>query len=318
MGIITSVSAIFRARLHIGYIAFPYAVLGFFLHWSIYNFDLNYLLENDPNSLIRVLLAILIAFIYMPYLFIINDYFDSEDDKLDPKKSLRNPFCNDSFKKNPLVKFLIFSPLIIVFVIGFWISYWAGITTILALVLGTFYSAPPFRFKEQKFSDFIVHGFCLGIYFFSLGFYAIWITPNPYIIPAFWLVMYLSFTDAAWIHLDSALVDYYVDKKGGVNTTVVSLGPNKALIILFLMLLTILCIPSLYFLTNNVIITKMPEISYLFAAIFLILPISYVIAFFKNKDNFETARTISSRYRVYIMYSVTFMAVLLTNDIIFT
>ena len=59
----------------------------------------------------------------------------------------------------------------IVLILGFIISYWAGITTIVALILGTFYSAPPFRFKERKFTDFTTHGFCLGIYFFSLGFY---------------------------------------------------------------------------------------------------------------------------------------------------
>ena len=253
MGILSTVSALFRARLHIGYLAIPYVLFGFFINWSLHSFNIDMIFKTDTgctvsvcgSPFLRILFSSLIAFIYMPYLFVINDYFDADFDKLDEKKSKRNPFCDSAFKSNSFVKFLIFSPTIIILILGFLISKEAGITTILALFLGTFYSAPPFRFKERKFSDFIVHGFCLGVYFFSLGFFSIWNTPNYQFLAVFWLVIYLSFVDAAWIHLDSAIVDYYVDSKGGVNTTVVALGPQKSLNFLFLLLLSILFVPSL-------------------------------------------------------------------------
>ena len=76
MGVISNFSALFRARLHIGYVAFPYAILGFVLHWALFGFDLDVFIR-DEGSFFRFLISILIAFIYMPYLFIINDFFDS-------------------------------------------------------------------------------------------------------------------------------------------------------------------------------------------------------------------------------------------------
>jgi len=318
MGIITTVSKLFRARIHIGYLAVPYALLGFFVNWSLHNFNIADLLNRDPNSFLRIILSCLIAFIYMPYLFVINDYFDAEDDKLDEKKSKRNLFCNDSFRNNDMVKILIFSPVIIILVLGFLISLESGITTVLALFLGTYYSARPFRFKERKYTDFTVHGFCLGIYFYSLGFFSIWITPNYFFYPVFWLVMYLSFVDAAWIHLDSALVDYWVDHKGGVNTTVVALGPRKSLNILFALLISILFIPSLYILSNGGLLNTYALIAYPLLLTYLVLPISYLIIFSKSRLDFEKARKISSRYRVYVMYSVTLMVVLLSNQIMYS
>ncbi len=319
MSIITKISTLFRARIHIGYLAVPYALLGFFVNWAIHDFSLNTILRQDPNSIYRILISCIIAFIYMPYLFIINDYFDAEDDKLDEKKSKRNPFCNDSFRENPRVKFLIFSPVIIILVLGFLISIYAGLTTILALFLGTFYSAPPFRFKERKFTDFTAHGFCLGIYFYSLGFYSIWVKDwNPFTVPVFWLVLYLSFVDAAWIHLDSALVDYWVDKKGNVNTTVVSLGPQKSLIILIILLISILFIPSLYIFSNLALFNKLPLLGYFLIVTYLILPVTYLFLVQKNKSNFEIVRTLSSRFRVYVMYSVTIMVIILSNHLMFS
>ena len=316
MKFFSTVSTLFRARLHIGYLAVPYVLLGFFVNWSLHSFSVDDLVTLNPRAFFNIIISSLIALIYMPYLFVINDYFDSEYDKLDEKKSKRNPFCDPIFKNNSTVKTIIFSPIIIILILGFIISTEAGITTILALFLGTYYSAPPFRFKERKYSDFIVHGFCLGIYFYSLGFFSIWITPHYLFVPVFWLVMYLSFVDAAWIHLDSALVDYWVDQKGGVNTTVVSLGPQKSLRILFLMLISILFIPSIYLLFTDMF-TKLPLLGAFLFVTYLILPVSYIIFFTKARSNFERARTISSRYRVYVMYTLTLVTILFSNSLLF-
>lgn len=317
MSEISNVSALFRARLHIGYIAFPYAILGFFLHWSLYGFNLE-LMSKDPGSFYRIIVSVVISFIYMPYLFVINDYFDAPYDALDEEKKIRNPFCNKDFREKANVKILMILPGLITLILGFLISVEAGIITIFALFFGIFYSAPPLRFKERTIADFTVHGLSLGVYFFSLGFYSIYITANPYVLPVFWLAMYLAFIDGAWIHFDSSFVDYYTDKKGDQKTTVVSIGPEKSLIILSLMLLSILVLPSIYFFTNSQFNEKFGLIGLFFSISFLILPISYIVIAFINRGHFERIRTISSRYRVYVVYSMTFFVVLLSNKSIYS
>ena len=132
--------------MHIGYIAFLYAVIGFVLHWSLFGFDIS-IFSRDDGSFLRFLLSIAIAFIYMPYLFVINDYFDAEFDQLDENKSKRNPFCNSEFKSDKIVQLLMFLPGLVTLVFGFIISFEAGVVTMIVLFLGTFYSAPPLRFK---------------------------------------------------------------------------------------------------------------------------------------------------------------------------
>jgi 4-hydroxybenzoate polyprenyltransferase len=316
MGVFTNVSALFRARLHIGYVAFPYAVLGFVLHWALFSFDLG-LFIRDEGSFFRLLISILIAFIYMPYLFVINDFFDAEYDKFDEKKRKRNPFCKEEFRSNKFVQVLIFIPGLVTLILGFLISYEAGLITILVLFLGTFYSAPPLRFKEWKLADFTVHGICLGFYFFLLGFYSIYLTPNPYILPVFWLILYLSFIDASWIHLDSAIVDYYTDKLTETKTTVVSIGPEKSVLILILMLFSVLIIPSLFLVTNSNLLNNFSAVSRYLAIIFLLLPFSYLILVYFNRDHFEKIRAISSRYRVYVVYSLTIFILFMSNASIY-
>jgi 4-hydroxybenzoate polyprenyltransferase len=193
----------FKARLNIGYVAVPYVILGFLLHWSIQGFEFQFITEG---AWWRFIFASIIAFTYMPYVFVINDYFDASFDALDEKKRLRNPFCSDEVKNRKNLKFYLVLPAIISLILGFLISWQAGIITIIALFLGNFYSAKPLRFKEKPFFDFFVHGFCLGIYFFSLGYYSIWIENyEPFMEPVFVLLLIYTFIDASWIHIDSAI-----------------------------------------------------------------------------------------------------------------
>ncbi|HKZ41848.1 MAG TPA: hypothetical protein VJ044_12860, partial [Candidatus Hodarchaeales archaeon] len=73
----------FRARLHIGYIAYPYLIFGFLVHWSLLGFQPE---ELSKSAWWRFSLGSLIAFLYTPFIFIVNDYFDAPYDALDKKK----------------------------------------------------------------------------------------------------------------------------------------------------------------------------------------------------------------------------------------
>jgi len=140
-----------------------------------------------------------------------------------------------------MLKILLLGPAVVSLILGFLISWQAGVITIIALLLGNFYSARPFRFKERPFLDFFVHGFSLGIFFFSLGYYSFWRNAyEPFLEPIFLLLLLFTFMDAAWIHMDSAIIDYTTDKKSNQNTTVVFLGPKFTIMLLKLMILTIL------------------------------------------------------------------------------
>ncbi|MHA1990917.1 MAG: UbiA family prenyltransferase [Candidatus Hodarchaeales archaeon] len=317
--IITDVSLFtkfFRARLNIGYVAVPYVILGFLLHWSIQGFEFQFITEG---AWWRFIFASIIAFTYMPYVFVINDYFDAPFDALDEKKRLRNPFCSDDVKIRKNLKFYLGLPAIISLILGFLISWQAGIITIFALFLGNFYSAKPLRFKEKPFFDFFVHGFCLGIYFFSLGYYSIWVENyEPFLEPIFVLLLIFTFVDASWIHIDSAIKDLTTDKKSNQNTTVVFLGPNYSILLLKLMLLILLSAPAFFILINNHLITKYGiEIAIIVFSILLILPLIYIVNTRGGSEKLEKIRIISSRYRVYSVYLAGLFFIFFSNPNMF-
>ena len=132
---ISILTKFFKARLNIGYIAIPYSILGFMLHWSLQGFKFA-LFAHDAWW--RFLCASIIAFTYMPYVFVINDYYDAPYDALDEKKRLRNPFCSEKFKNQKNLRIILLVPALISLILGFLISWQAGIITIIALLLGNF------------------------------------------------------------------------------------------------------------------------------------------------------------------------------------
>ncbi|MHA2363695.1 MAG: UbiA family prenyltransferase [Candidatus Hodarchaeales archaeon] len=311
-------SKFFRARLHIGYLAFPYALFGFGAHWALLEFNLDILFKLDQSAAWwRFIFASIIAFFYMPFLFIINDYFDAPFDELDSEKRQRNPFCSKKFTNLMFAKIFLGFLVIVPFVLGFLISWQAGLVTVIALVLGTFYSAPPFRFKETPIADFLVHGFCLGVYFFSLGFFTFFREeglPWPFTEPLFLLLLTFSMVDGAWIHLISALKDYNVDKEGGQRTSAVAFGREKTLYsIIGLTLILMLCTPVYFLLNSNYLSKYGIEGTIVLIAILLIIPFSYLIQMYYLKGKIELQRLLTARYRVYVVYPFTILAVFLSN-----
>ena len=214
---------------------------------------------------------------------------------------------------------MLLSPAIICLILSYLISWQALLVTVLALVLGTYYSARPFRFKERPIADFIVHGFCLGLYFYSLGFFAIWIHDyNPFVEPIFILFLIFSLVDAAWVQFDSQLVDYHIDLTAKQKTSSVILGPKNAIHILRIMLIIILAVPGMFFLFLPEFMQKVGVFdTYAISGVFLVLPISYIIWTQINISNMEQIRYISSRYRVYSVYLIAIISIVLANPVLY-
>ena len=306
-----------KARLHIGYIAYPYTILGFLLHWSLLSFNPQPLLADNGANFLRFLYATILSFLYLPYVFIVNDYFDAPFDAIDEKKRNRNPFCSEDLKHNNGLRLLLISPAIICLILSYLISWQALIATILALLLGTYYSARPFRFKERPIADFMVHGFCLGLYFYALGFFAIWIQNyDPFSAPLFLIFLVFAFADAAWVQFDSQLVDYYIDLASKQKTSSVILGPKIAIFILRSILVIILSVPVVFFLFLPGFIQKFGIFfTLMISGLLLVIPISYIIHTQLNITNMERIRYISSRYRVYSVYLISIISIILIEFI---
>lgn len=316
-------SKFFRARLHIGYIAIPYTILGFSIHWALTGFDFEILFLLDQSAAWwRFIFASIIGFFYMPFVFMINDYFDAPYDALDSEKRQRNPFCSERFDNQQFAQiFIIFLAFVPLF-LGFLISWQAGLFTIIAIILGTFYSAPPFRFKARPIADFMVHGFSLGVYFFSLGFFSFFRENyNPFVeTPIFLFFLFFTMIDASWIHLISALKDYKVDKIGNQHTTAVVLGEGKTLILIQFLTFFLLLSPFIYFfIINTKFLLIYGNITVFFLIILtLILPISYVLLNIILKRTIEIKRLLSARYRFYTVYPFTIIAIFLANPLLYS
>ena len=90
-----------KLRLHAGLGAIFYVIFGFIMYWASFGLDPSVLTQE---IIIRFMLLSFMAFLIMPFYFIVNDYFDAEKDAIDPIKKLRNYFCDPKIKNHPLSK----------------------------------------------------------------------------------------------------------------------------------------------------------------------------------------------------------------------
>jgi lycopene elongase/hydratase (dihydrobisanhydrobacterioruberin-forming) len=158
------------------------------------------------------------------YLYGINDYYDWDTDHINPKKKTKEHLLQNKQKTTLLTT--LFAIKILSLTLLVFLPVKAMITMAVFLLLSTFYSAPPLRFKSKPILDFssnILYGLP-GI----IGYIQAGKTPEPLIILAifFW---------TASMHLYSAIPDIKPDKQARINTTAVKLGYNKSLIICTMM-----------------------------------------------------------------------------------
>jgi 4-hydroxybenzoate polyprenyltransferase len=285
-------------------------LFGFFTELAILHWEINLVVA----SLGKFFLATIVSLSLLPYIWMINDYYDAPFDKLDETKKEQNYFCGSNILKNPYkAKLLLLSPIIISGVSSLLISLEIFISAVITIILGHFYSAPPLRFKERKFLDVTTHGFYATGFFFILGGAILSDIIVLFGQPIFLLFFVLSFLDGMWLQFNSQLIDYDIDKIGSQNTTSIALGRNSSLMLLRLLIVGMLLILPFFILFSPTFSESVPT---MIQMLLMIISFSGIIIYLRNsfqKKNFDEIRKLSAWVRRNYIYPFGIVGVLLIN-----
>ncbi|MHA2224647.1 MAG: UbiA family prenyltransferase [Candidatus Hodarchaeales archaeon] len=301
-------SFIYSFRLGIGLLfSFPFMMYGLFIELALLGWDFSDL------SIFRLIFATLISLLFLIYVWGINDFYDAPFDSLDPIKRSRNYFCSDHFENNPLKGYLVLiiplgSSLVCSLLLGFEIF----LIFFIVLIIGHFYSAPPLRFKEKPFFDFVTHGFYVGGFFFFLGGSIVSTTSVLLIQPLFLLLFNLSVIDGAWIQFNSQIFDFEIDEAGDQSTTSLFLGKKKSLWILRILLFLMLSTLPQYFLLNSYLQNKLSNFiinTIILGGLFLV--VIYFIMTNGGINKFTIIVKRSAKFRICFIYPFAVLSILL-------
>lgn len=182
-------------------------------------------------------LAMLIYSGLMGAVYIVNQIFDVETDRLNKKLFLvADGYVN---KKTIIVEAIVL--FLGAIVVGFWkFSVEFGIIITLSGILGLLYSVPPFKFKAKPFLDMMANGFGYGMLAFAAGWSSanasaskMWLSSLPYVLAV------------CAIYLNTTIPDYVSDKETKNITTGVFIGPGATRWLALVLMLSSLAI-SLY------------------------------------------------------------------------
>lgn len=174
--------------------------------------------SNAELSLISIIQILLLSFPFSVILYGINDIYDLDSDKLNPRKALIE-FEESESCLIKRVSIFVSTLLIISSVATLNISNL--ISMILLVSIAYYYSAPPVRLKEIPPLDSISNGL-LFFLAFSLGYSFgndLWDIP---------LKIYFVAICVMGIHSFGAVMDYSVDKAAGQRTMAVVFGKRIA------------------------------------------------------------------------------------------
>jgi 4-hydroxybenzoate polyprenyltransferase len=190
-------------------------------------------------------------------IFILNQYFDREEDQ---KNAIKSSLPVASGKVKPRTALILSLSLITLCLFLVFLVDMSLLSLFLVyLALWTAYSVPPFRLKAVPVMDFIVSGIGAGLLPFLIGVN----TSHPSNISISFILMstiplMLSHSGG---HILQALGDYEADHETGIQTFVVKCGKKKGIIIVGLLSLITGLLPLIY-------------------AAFGLLPINYFLLFF--------------------------------------
>ena len=150
----------------------------------------------------------------------VNDAHDLHGDRLNPRKA-GTPLTSGRMSVTTARQIAGVAGLTAVAVattVG--LAFAAG--TLLAVVVGWLYSAPPARLKARAGADVAVNAIALGV----LGPVAGWIVVRP--VAGFpWVVAALGVLVGAALYLPTTLADLRADRASGYATIAVRLGPSR-------------------------------------------------------------------------------------------
>jgi len=112
---------------------------------------------------------------------------------------------------------------------------------LIGVITGIAYSVPPIRLKNRAGFDVIINAFSFGPLCFCAG----WSTLKPIIkIPLFKIIWLFLFVAA--IYIPTTIIDVDFDRKLNVKTIAVTLGPRRAAVLCFVLLLISLMVFTIF------------------------------------------------------------------------
>ncbi len=178
----------------------------------------------------------LLYFFFFANVFIygVNDYWDGETDKNNPKKDEKEHRLTNSEKRNLLR--VIYLVVGISLILLFFQTNLERILFSIFLLLSYFYSSPPLRFKERPFLDFSSNYLYImpGIFAYSML--------SNYL-PSL-IILTGAYFHISAMHIFSAIPDIEYDRAAGIKTTPVFIGEKYALILtlIFWLILAVIVI----------------------------------------------------------------------------
>ncbi len=175
-----------------------------------------------PLTPVALFQLILLSIPYCILLYGVNDIYDYEADKLNPRKSVPDSIEMET-EVFPLMKKLAAIMVTVLFASAFLTLNPTNIVAMsLLLFFSYFYSAPPLRFKERPPLDSISNGI---LYFYAPVLIGASFGATLFDIP---IQAYLITACVMGIHSFSTVMDYNADKLVGDRTFAVVLGKRTA------------------------------------------------------------------------------------------
>lgn len=184
----------------------------------------------------RVVTVTVANVLAMTFAFMINDVVDAPDDARDPVKTASNVISQGilTVREGNVLSGGIFLLSAILFFTGGWLSFLAGLST---LVLSFLYSAPPARLKARPIVDVISHVLMLSALLMLSG-YLIY---DSDLGSAWWVMLAVTFA-SAYGQFYNQVDDFETDKLAGLKNTAMLLGKRNTQIAMSLSaLLTVIC-----------------------------------------------------------------------------
>ncbi len=231
--------------------------------------------SNLDLWILPTVIVFLVFFTYPANIFIygINDVYDYETDKNNPKKIAYEALVAP--KDHPkILRHILFTVTPFVIYCFFVLSPQVTITLLIFLFLAGFYSAKPIRAKTKPFLDSL---FSAGHYTITGVFGYLMATDILNLSPAWGDLTIISIAGLSWsiaMHAYSAIPDIKVDTEAKLNTIATYLGINKTLY---------LC-SILYILSSGIIFFYLGPIALLLGLVYFIL---MILSFMKPEKIFK-------------------------------
>lgn len=193
----------------------------------------------SPERFIAVFFAFLSA---TASIFILNQYFDREEDRQNTVKSSL-PVASGKIAPQTALILSFFLITLCLLLVSIFVTSLATLF-IFYLALWTAYSVPPFRLKSVPIIDFIASGIGAGLLPFLIGVGTSY-QQNISISLIFASAIPLTLAHSSG-HILQALGDYEADHKTGVQTFVVRYGRKKGIVVMSFLSLIACLLPFIY------------------------------------------------------------------------